>query len=904
MKIELFFPKERLILSAFVFLFLSPVIAQPGGVNSGLSLWYDFNDPTTLFQDLAGTVPVTADGESVFRINDLSGNGNNAQLSDTLQGAATYESDAGATINGNSVIRFDSGTSGLGDIYEVPGMDLRAITNQDLTIFTVYKVTENTPNGFYGIWGNDNGAWDRFYMASANTFPGAGPTDGLVSLGGATQGAIIPGGGDVGEVKLLTAVYDGNLVGSFNSGTIDGSKIYFNGIEQVQFTDMSDASNAQTAMRIGNDGDDNYYVGDLAEMIIYNRVLTNNELNLVNCYLAQKYDQSFVLSPGGVASCDLRAWLKVDLGTDVTTGDVSSWEDQSIQGVMATQAVVNQKPEYVISAMNYNPSLLFDNDLGNEDELNTSNNLGLNGSNQITTMVVSKSTSTHNGIIGPESSSAGFDMEIFGGNVYGMNDAGESTIVSGTTPVNDNVQHIGSFVQNGTTITLSTDGGDDQTGTFSGAWDADNYDIGRSHNTNGSSAEIAEIIIFNDALEAAELLKAETYLAIKYGITLDNTGSGINGDYSSSDAKTLWDADANSAYHNDVIGIGRDDIQGLLQKQSHTLDDTSRIYLNSIAASNQANGSSVNSNISYVLMGHNKGKVCNTSASAAEVPTGITSCTFYARLEREWKITKTNFSQNFNTDIKLNSCGVPGSVNTANLRVLIDDDGDFSNGGTSCYFNGDGSGIVISYSNPEITISNISNTHIPDNSTRFVTIGSVNSLTPLPVELGNYTVECRNGQATLLWSTISETNNANFIVERSRSLESFETIGTVQSVGNSTQTQEYSWTDVSGTHGAMYYRLSQVDINGSQEFFGVKSSNCREGQSVAIYPNPFEDEIDIDLQYGGNLSIIDESGRIILQKKLNAGETRISTNTMVPGLYFACLYLDNGEHEIRKIMKM
>ena len=903
MKSELFF-RKRILLFLCTCCFLPSLYAQPGGVSSGLSVWFDFNDPTTLFQDLAGTVAVTADGDPVVRINDLSGNSNNAQLVNPANGSATYESDAGSTINGNSVIRFDSGTGGTGDIYDVPGMDIRAITNEDLTIFTVYKITENSPNGFYGIWGNDDGAWDRFYMASAGIFPGAGPTDGLVSLGGATQGAIIPGGGELGQVKLLTAVYDGDVVGGVNTGANNASSIYFNGIQQVQFTDLSHASNAQTSLRIGHDGDDNYYVGDLAEVIIYNRVLTNNELNLVNCYLAQKYDQSFVLSPGGVASCELRAWLKVDLGTDVTTGDVTTWEDQSIQAVSATQSDVNLKPEYTSAAMNYNPSLLFDEDVGNEDELNTSSNLGLNGSNQVTTLVVTKSSAAFTGIIGPESSSTGFDMEIFGGNVYGMNDAGASNIVSGTASINDNVQHIGAFIQNGTSVTVSTDGGDDQSGTFGGAWDTDNYDIGRSYNTNGSVGEIAEVIVFNDALDSDELLKAESYLAIKYGITLDSTGGGVNGDYRSSDDRPLWDADVNSSYHNDVIGIGRDDIQGLTQKQSHSVNDTTRIYIDNLAATNQSNSGSMTNNISFILLGHNDDQMCNTSASAAEVPSGITNCDFYSRLEREWKLVKTNFSQDFNLDVRLNSCANTASVNAADLRLLIDDDGDFSNGGTTCYYNGDGTGIVLSYASSVISISNIGTTHFADNSTGYWTIGSVSSSTPLPVELTNYNVECLDGQPTLSWSTESETDNAHFIIERSRSLQSFESVAIVAALGTSMQTQEYSWIDTSAIQGPMYYRLSQVDINGHQEFFDPKSVNCSEAQTVLIYPNPFESEIQIDLKYGGNLIISDESGRPILQKNVNAGETRIPLKSIVSGLYFATLHLDNGQTEIHKIIKM
>lgn len=908
MKAAKFFTFERSILIFFTCCFVSSAHAQPGGVGGGLSLWYDFNDVSTLFQDVAGTTPVTTDGQPVYRINDLSGNGNNAQLSNVLLGAAaaaTYESDAASTINGNTVIRFNSGVAESGDIYDVPGMDLRAISTTDATIFTVYKVSENTPNPFYGIWGNDNGNWDRFYMASAGFFPGAVPTDGLVSLGGATQGALIPGGGDIGQVRLLTAVYDGNLLGNFNAGVINGSKIYFNGIQQVQFTDMSDALDAQPFMRIGNDGDNHYYVGDLAEMIIYDRVLTDAELNLVNCYLSQKYDQNYVVSPGGVAACDLRLWLKADLGTDVTTGDVSIWEDQSIiQGIVATQAGVTQKPEFVSAGMNYNPSLLFDEDPGNEDELNIGSNLALNGSSQVSTVVVSKTSDALTGILGPESSAAGTDMEIFGGNVYGMNDAGATNIVSGTTPTSDNVQHIGSFVQSSILVTLTTDGGDQQFGINFGTWDGDNYDIGRSHNTNGSDAEIAEVIVFNSTLSNADLSKVQSYVAIKYGITLDASGGGIDGDYTASDGQLLWNASVNNQYHNDVIGIGRDDIQGLLQKQSHTIDDSSRIYIDNLMATNIANSGSITNDISYVLMGHNEGIMCNTVSSVAEIPTGLANCDLFSRLEREWKLTKTNFSQNFNLTARLNSCANTGAVNVSDLRLLVDDDGDFSNGGTSCYYNGDGTGIVISYNGFVIDVANLSTTHFADNSTRYWTIGSIEDVTPLPIELGNSEILCENGQPVLHWSTISETNNAFFEIERSRDLQQFETVGVVQGTGNSTQMQEYSWTDVAPLPGVGYYRLSQTDVDGTRDFLAMASVDCQQDELVSVFPNPFENEITVTSQYGASIKVLDGSGRLVYEQKISAGKTHISLDSVTSGLYFIHFKLDNGDNEIRKIIRL
>ena len=65
-------------------------------------LWYDFGDISTLFQDTAGTTPVTAAGQSVARINDKSGRGNHATQSTSLS-RPTYQLDS----NGRGYPSFD-----------------------------------------------------------------------------------------------------------------------------------------------------------------------------------------------------------------------------------------------------------------------------------------------------------------------------------------------------------------------------------------------------------------------------------------------------------------------------------------------------------------------------------------------------------------------------------------------------------------------------------------------------------------------------------------------------------------------------------------------------------------------------------------------------------------------------
>lgn len=232
-------------------------------------------------------------------------------------------------------------------------------------------------------------------------------------------------------------------------------------------------------------------------------------------------------------------------------------------------------------------------------------------------------------------------------------------------------------------------------------------------NNSGLNGFLHEVIFFNRDLTAAEMNKVHTYLAIKYGVTLLNTGGGTQGDYTATDGTIIWDASVTPAYHNDVIGISRDDDEALLQKQSHAFDDSYRIYISNLAATNQANAGNFLANLSHVMMGSNNGSYCASPASSLEVPAGVG-----ARFENEFKVTKTNFAQLFNWDVKIDSCYDLSTIDMSKVRLLVDDDGDFTN---ATVFQNGSNGLTFSYANGYLTVAGISDAVIPNNSTRYIT---------------------------------------------------------------------------------------------------------------------------------------------------------------------------------------
>jgi hypothetical protein len=79
---------------------------------------------------------------------------------------------------------------------------------------------------------------------------------------------------------------------------------------------------------------------------------------------------------------------------------------------------------------------------------------------------------------------------------------------------------------------------------------------------------VPEIIVFNRNVSFNERLRVESYLAIKYGISLNQE---IPVNYLNSRGEIIWNADLNSGFHNNIAGVGRDETSGLNQLVSESL---------------------------------------------------------------------------------------------------------------------------------------------------------------------------------------------------------------------------------------------------------------------------------------------------------------------------------------------
>ncbi len=198
------------------------------------------------------------------------------------------------------------------------------------------------------------------------------------------------------------------------------------------------------------------------------------------------------------------------------------------------------------------------------------------------------------------------------------------------------------------------------------------------------------------------------------------------------------------------------------------------------------------------------------------------------------------------------------------------------------------------------------------------TYGSNSSSGPLPVELINFNVKVINGGARLEWATASETNNNHFKVQKRTGDSEFKTISKVEGYGTTTEQHEYEYTDNKPVKGKVYYRLKQVDHDGSYEYSNVKAvkgkEKTRQNEALSIEkvsPNPFRNGFNLEYKTNGDqnvkFTLRNMKGNVVSQSRVDAnrGQNEFSYNQgseLPKGTYILTLRA-SSEQVTKKVMK-
>jgi hypothetical protein len=154
---------------------------------------------------------------------------------------------------------------------------------------------------------------------------------------------------------------------------------------------------------------------------------------------------------------------------------------------------------------------------------------------------------------------------------------------------------------------------------------------------------------------------------------------------------------------------------------------------------------------------------------------------------------------------------------------------------------------------------------------------SIQAATPLPVELTAFSAEQQGQSALLRWATASERNSAYFEVQSSTDGRQFTRLTRVAGQGNSTQAHAYSWADLGWARYAaavVYYRLKQVDTDGTSTYSPVRSLASKEldTSQFQVFPNPSQTALGVQIaatqQGPATLRLTNALGQLLLEKQI------------------------------------
>lgn len=446
-------------------------------------------------------------GAAVSQWADQSGNNNN--VSQPVAGSQPiYQSNI---LNGHPVVRFDGVSQYLS------GATTPGLMPTTATVIAVYRPLSVLSHSQRIISQPHNPAyaqpavsWSLSAGSPNNTIPKA-------QFAVASTKYETPAGGSTPLVvaNMLVSTCDGSAHRFYLNGALVGSTTVAGGIAYA----------APQSFYVGTDLGGESLNGDVAEVLVYNRVLTDGERKNVELYMGDKYGIVTAPTLPSFSTNGLKLWLRADSLTLADGAKVGQWTDLSVGGNHATQGTAAYQPTYtaVTSGLNGKPSLHF-NALAKQ-YLSVADNAGLNSS-QITILAVARRvTGTSVSMIAEKGNgSAGYSLRYPSGTTTTTTVAdyvnGNGAITPTTAPLAQGAFNVicGSYDQS--TNSLYINGASADSNAYTSAITDYAYPLtiggrGVAYNLDG---DIAEILIYDHGISTAERRDIEAYFNVKYSL--------------------------------------------------------------------------------------------------------------------------------------------------------------------------------------------------------------------------------------------------------------------------------------------------------------------------------------------------------------------------------------------------
>jgi len=593
--------------------------------------------------------------------------------------------------------------------------------------------------------------------------------------------------------------------------------------------------------------------------------------------------------PGGISN-NLSLWMIADSATTVssTNTSISTWKDQkqintfSISGTASTITVVK-------NAANFHSAVRF---TGSSATLQGNTSIQWSECSAVASFT-GGITSERGTVISPATSGTApndasryyFRSGVEGSNSYlyagmGVDSIGFEYI---TAPADSQYNLL---TASGVNNVFDRNGWDARAGSLYGGFTAratimnSKPQIGdRSTDDSPLKGYISEIVLYSQD-NAASRNKVESYLALKYGVSLGTASSLVN--YVSSDGTKYWTA--NAPYQHNIFGIGNDAGSGLLQSQSTSMnsgygDGTGRSGMGNLVLSALTTLGSQQ----YLMIGTDSATLTEEQITSAMGPSTAVSSW---RTTRTWKAQNTGSVTTAKLTFDLTGLSLKGGTTVSNYWLLVDQDGDgnFLTGATQFYQ-------ATSITSNKIVFASISLA----NNAVFTLLTKPSSTAILASTWQDFTARTQQNMTILNWTISHDENMLHYDIERSANANDYMRVGS-QAARQSAASVQYSYTDRPGS-GTWYYRIKAVDMDGQESYSPVRTITLGATAHPFLHlgSNPIAGgqlQLNIDLQENSTVQvrITDRQGKGLIQRQYafpaGSSTVTIDMSRYPAGLYF------------------
>ncbi|HTI07217.1 MAG TPA: T9SS type A sorting domain-containing protein [Puia sp.] len=596
----------------------------------------------------------------------------------------------------------------------------------------------------------------------------------------------------------------------------------------------------------------------------------------------------YAQSPGGV-NTNLQLWVKAGSALPIAGGTLTRWPDQTGLNTFTTSGTASSITT-VVSTVNFNPVVRF------TGVATLQGNRSIQWSECTAVVSWAGAANTERGTtISPTTSGtepndasryffrSGVEAGPSGYVYAGMGVDSIGFEYAAAPPANQaNI-----FTASGVDDVLTKNGLDARVGDLFGGFTKRATvmngipQIGdRSTDDAKLKGDIAEIIVYGSN-NATNRNKVESYLALKYGLSLGTAAQPVN--YTSSAGTVFWPG--LSGYQHNIFGIGADAASGLTQTQSNSMNSGSGTGAGQSARGNLVlNAVGSLSDQQFLMIGTDSASLGEETITAAIGPSVAISS---LRLIRTWKVRNTHAVGNVRLTFNTSGLGLSGGTTASNYWLVTDNDGDgnFTTGTQSTFHASSLTSNILTFNS------------IPLNDgVVFTIITKPSSMSVLSIDCQDFTTTVQQTTALLQWTIGNETNMDYYEVQRSSNATSFLSAGSV-TARNETGPQSYTFRDQLSP-GNYIYRIRMVDRDGNDQFSGLRPLTIAGSTLLQIRSNPVVGnrlQLAIDLPQNNTalISIINRQGKVLLQREASLQQgfnlVTMDCSSFAGGLYFVRL---------------